>query len=165
MRPTPSISDAASPERLEYERQLVQSGRLAAIGELAAGVAHEINNPLFAILGLTEFLLKETEPGTLAHKRLELIQQSGVEIKEMQSTEGFDALVGANRGCYAAFAAIYECEVPVIAAVHGFCLGGGIGLTGNADIIIASDDATSGSVIAKAERIVPSSSGTSHCFL
>src|SRR5207237_3374071 len=62
----------------------------------------------------------------------------------MQATEGFDALVGANRGCYAAFAAVYECAVPVIAAVHGFCLGGGIGLVGNADIIVASDDATFG---------------------
>jgi enoyl-CoA hydratase len=66
---------------------------------------------------------------------------AGVDIKEMQSTSGFDALVGANRGCYAAFAAVYECAVPVIAAVHGYCLGGGIGLVGNADIVIASDDA------------------------
>jgi enoyl-CoA hydratase len=69
---------------------------------------------------------------------------AGVDIKEMQATEGFDALIGANRGCYAAFAAVYECAVPVIAAVHGFCLGGGIGLVGNADIIIASEDATFG---------------------
>lgn len=69
---------------------------------------------------------------------------AGVDIKEMQATEGFDALVGANRGCYAAFAAVYECAVPVIAAVHGFCLGGGIGLAGNADVIVASDDATFG---------------------
>src|SRR3977135_2786455 len=69
---------------------------------------------------------------------------AGVDIKEMQATEGFDALIGANRGCYAAFAAVYECEVPVIAAVHGYCLGGGIGLVGNADIIIASSDATCG---------------------
>ena len=69
---------------------------------------------------------------------------AGVDIKEMQSTEGFTALVGANRGCFAAFAAVYECAVPVIAAVHGFCLGGGIGLVGNADVIIASDDATFG---------------------
>jgi enoyl-CoA hydratase len=66
---------------------------------------------------------------------------AGVDIKEMQSTEGFDALVGANRGCFAAFAAVYECPVPVIAAVHGFCLGGGIGLAGNADVIVASEDA------------------------
>lgn len=69
---------------------------------------------------------------------------AGVDIKEMQATEGFEALIGANRGCYAAFAAVYECAVPVIAAVHGFCLGGGIGLVGNADIIVASDDATFG---------------------
>jgi enoyl-CoA hydratase len=69
---------------------------------------------------------------------------AGVDIKEMQATEGYGALVGANRGCYAAFAAVYECEVPVIAAVHGYCLGGGIGLVGNADIIVASDDATFG---------------------
>jgi enoyl-CoA hydratase len=69
---------------------------------------------------------------------------AGVDIKEMQATEGFDALVGANRGCFAAFAAVYECAVPVIAAVHGHCLGGGIGLVGNADIIVASSDATFG---------------------
>lgn len=69
---------------------------------------------------------------------------AGVDIKEMQATEGFDALIGANRGCFAAFAAVYECAVPVIAAVHGYCLGGGIGLVGNADIVVASDDATFG---------------------
>ena len=69
---------------------------------------------------------------------------AGVDIKEMQRTEGHAALVGANRGCAAAFAAVYDCEVPVIAAVHGFCLGGGIGLVGNADIIIASEDASFG---------------------
>lgn len=66
---------------------------------------------------------------------------AGVDIKEMQNTEGFDALIGANRGCYAAFAGVYECAVPVVAAVHGFCVGGGIGLVGNADVIVASDDA------------------------
>jgi enoyl-CoA hydratase len=69
---------------------------------------------------------------------------AGVDIKEIQAGEGYETLVGANRGCYAAFAAVYDCEVPVIAAVHGYCLGGGIGLVGNADIIIASDDATFG---------------------
>ncbi len=69
---------------------------------------------------------------------------AGVDIKEMQQTEGFAALVGANRGCYAAFAAVYECAVPVVAAVHGFCLGGGLGLVGNADVVVASDDATFG---------------------
>ena len=70
-------------EDRRMQQQLVQSGKLAAIGELAAGVAHEINNPLFAILGLTEFLLKEAEPESKAQQRLELIQQTGLEIKEI----------------------------------------------------------------------------------
>ena len=69
---------------------------------------------------------------------------AGVDIKEIQASVGFEALIGANRGCAAAFAAVYECAVPVISAVHGFCLGGGIGLVGNSDVIIASDDATFG---------------------
>jgi enoyl-CoA hydratase len=69
---------------------------------------------------------------------------AGVDIKEIQASTGYAALIGANRGCFAAFAAVYETAVPVISAVHGFCLGGGIGLVGNSDIIIASDDATFG---------------------
>jgi enoyl-CoA hydratase len=69
---------------------------------------------------------------------------AGVDIKEMQRSSGHEALLGANRGCFAAFAAVYECEVPVIAAVHGYCLGGGIGLVGNADIVVAARDATFG---------------------
>ena len=66
---------------------------------------------------------------------------AGVDIKEMQHTDGFDALLGANRGCAAAFTAVYDCPVPVISAVQGFCVGGGIGLVGNSDAIVASDDA------------------------
>src|SRR4051794_23358753 len=79
-----------SPVEAQLERilesaqgQLMGAGRQAATGELAAGAAHEINNPLFAILGLTEFLLKEAAPGSKAHERLVLIQESGLEIKEI----------------------------------------------------------------------------------
>jgi len=72
---------------------------------------------------------------------------AGVDIKEIHALDGggrHDALIAVNRACASAFAAVYECEVPVIAAVHGYCLGGGIGLVGNADIIVASHDATFG---------------------
>ncbi|WP_431876571.1 enoyl-CoA hydratase family protein [Amycolatopsis sacchari] len=69
---------------------------------------------------------------------------AGVDIKEIQRDESFDTLIGANHGCAAAFSAVYDCAVPVIAAVQGFCLGGGIGLVGNADVIVAADDATFG---------------------
>jgi enoyl-CoA hydratase len=68
---------------------------------------------------------------------------AGVDIKEIQA-KGDQALIGANRGCFAAFAAVYDCEVPVISAVQGFCLGGGVGICGNSDIIVASHDATFG---------------------
>jgi enoyl-CoA hydratase/carnithine racemase len=69
---------------------------------------------------------------------------AGVDIKQMQQASGHEALLGASRGCFAAFAAVYDCPVPVIAAVQGFCLGGGVGLAGNADIVVAADDATFG---------------------
>ncbi|ANB60263.1 GAF domain-containing sensor histidine kinase [Anoxybacteroides amylolyticum] len=45
-------------EKLQIEAQLVQSGKLAAIGEMAAGIAHELNNPLTAILGNAQLLLR-----------------------------------------------------------------------------------------------------------
>jgi enoyl-CoA hydratase len=70
--------------------------------------------------------------------------QAGVDIKEIAADPTKRSLVEVNRGCYETFKAVYECEVPVIAAVHGYCVGGGIGIAGNADILVASDDATFG---------------------
>ena len=70
--------------------------------------------------------------------------QAGVDIKELAADPTNASLIGVNRGCWETFAAVYDCEVPVIAAVHGYCLGGGVGIAGNADIIVASDDATFG---------------------
>lgn len=67
---------------------------------------------------------------------------AGVDIKELQGAADHGPLVAVNRACFEAFAAVYECPIPVIAVVHGFCLGGGIGLVGNADVLIASPDAT-----------------------
>src|SRR5688572_26494023 len=68
--------------------------------------------------------------------------QCGVDVKEL-ATDG-TLIVAANRGCYDTFGAIYDCPVPVISAVHGYCLGGGIGIAGSSDFVIASDDATFG---------------------
>jgi enoyl-CoA hydratase len=67
---------------------------------------------------------------------------AGVDIKEL-AKDG-TLITKVNKGCYETFAAIYDCEVPVIAAAHGFVLGGGIGMVGASDIIVASDDASFG---------------------
>jgi signal transduction histidine kinase len=50
--------------------QLIQSAKLAAIGELAASVAHEINNPLTVILGNSELLIHELQGNEGAQRRL-----------------------------------------------------------------------------------------------
>ncbi len=68
--------------------------------------------------------------------------QAGVDVKELAADAS--KIVDVNRGCYDTFAAIYDCPVPVISAVHGYCLGGGIGISGSSDIVIASQDATFG---------------------
>jgi enoyl-CoA hydratase len=66
--------------------------------------------------------------------------QAGVDVKEL--AENGDLIVELNRGCYDSFAAVYDCPVPTIAAVHGFCIGGGIGIAGSADFVIAAENAT-----------------------
>ena len=64
---------------------------------------------------------------------------AGVDIKELQAHP--DRIVEVNRGNYLTFKAIRACEVPVVTAVHGFIIGGGIGICGASDVVIAADDA------------------------
>jgi enoyl-CoA hydratase len=63
----------------------------------------------------------------------------GVDIKEMQAHP--ERIVELNRGNFLTFRAVRSCEVPVVAAVQGFVIGGGIGICGASDVIVASEDA------------------------
>jgi PAS domain S-box-containing protein len=61
--------DTTDSKRME--QQLIQSERLAAMGQMIAGVAHELNNPLTAVLGVTELLRDSTEDDS-ARRQLEI---------------------------------------------------------------------------------------------
>jgi two-component system NtrC family sensor kinase len=63
--------------------QLVQSEKLAAIGELAAGVAHEINNPIGVILGFAQVLLRRTSEESPIYKPLSTIEREGLRCKRI----------------------------------------------------------------------------------
>ena len=67
---------------------------------------------------------------------------AGVDIKELNVHP--ERIVDVNAGNYRTFEAIHRNPVPVIVAVHSFVLGGGIGISGAADIVVASECATFG---------------------
>lgn len=67
---------------------------------------------------------------------------AGVDIKELDAHP--DRIIDVNAGNYRSFEAVHRNAVPVIVAVHGFVLGGGIGLAGAADIVVASECASFG---------------------
>ncbi len=58
-------------EAKRIEQQLIQTERLAAMGQMIAGVAHELNNPLTAVLGVTE-LLRDSAPNDVSRRQLDL---------------------------------------------------------------------------------------------
>jgi two-component system NtrC family sensor kinase len=64
-----SARDITDQQRLQ--QQVIQSERLAAMGQMIAGVAHELNNPLTAILGVTE-LLRDQATDETASRQLDL---------------------------------------------------------------------------------------------
>jgi len=67
-----SVRDITVEKKLE--QQIIQSERLAAMGQMIGGFAHELNNPLTSILGMSE-LLQDGEVADATRKQLEILQQ------------------------------------------------------------------------------------------
>jgi signal transduction histidine kinase len=73
------------PEHVrEVERRLLRASH-ATIGELAAAVAHEINNPLTAVLGYAELLLAELPPDSPNRRELETIRDEAMRARDVVS--------------------------------------------------------------------------------
>jgi len=65
------------------QAQLIQSTKLAAIGELAANIAHEINNPLTSVLGFASYLAEQVPPGEPWREELDLIQEEAGRARDI----------------------------------------------------------------------------------
>ncbi len=65
------------------ERKLVQSERLAAVGEMAAAVAHELNSPLTTVMGFVELALEELAPQSEIYKDLHLVLQEAQRARDI----------------------------------------------------------------------------------
>jgi PAS domain S-box-containing protein len=70
-------------ERKAIEDRMVNMEKLASVGTLAAGVAHEINNPVAVILGFTEHLLEKTADLPEIHETLEVVEEEGLKCKKI----------------------------------------------------------------------------------
>lgn len=75
------IKDVTEKRRMEV--QLLHSGKLAAIGEMAAGIAHELNSPLTAILGNSQLLLRTTSKEDSSFSLLNDIKNCGDRCKRI----------------------------------------------------------------------------------
>ncbi len=69
--------------RKAIEDRMINMEKLASIGTLAAGVAHEINNPIAVILGFSEHLLEQTESLPEIHETLKVIEEEGLRCKKI----------------------------------------------------------------------------------
>lgn len=69
---------------------------------------------------------------------------AGIDYKEMQGPHGNQTLREAGLACREALAAISTCPIPVVVAVHGYCMGAGVGIAASCDIIVAAHDARFG---------------------
>ena len=82
------IRDITANKQAEKEKQVLEekaqvTSRLAAVGEMAAGIAHEINNPLTGVLGFSQMLLEKNNVPEDIKENLKLIADGSQRVAEI----------------------------------------------------------------------------------
>ena len=102
-------------ENKNLERQLVNAEKLASLGTLAAGVAHEVNNPLGVILGFCDLLLRKADKDSQAYEDLKTIERQGLHCKQVVENLLSFARLGEGRSEYAD---VNECIEDIVKVVR-----------------------------------------------
>jgi len=98
-------------ERIEMDQRIYNAEKLASIGILASGVAHEINNPLAVILGFTDLLLERFPEDAPEHEDLKMIEQNANHARKVvenmlgfaRITEGLEETVDVKQSIHTVY--------------------------------------------------------------
>ncbi|MFZ1984815.1 MAG: ATP-binding protein, partial [Desulfatitalea sp.] len=102
-------------ENKRLERFLINTEKLASLGTLAAGVAHEINNPLGVMLGFCDLLVRKKAPGSQEYEDLKIIERQGLQCKQIVENLLSFARVGQEK---TADTDLNECLAEIIKVVR-----------------------------------------------
>jgi enoyl-CoA hydratase len=123
---------------MAIHQQLSESGVLELVLDIppvnAVDIAH-----LGELIAILEGIEQRPEVRVIVLRATGRGWVGGGDVKEVQRLPGHEGILGQARGSGRASVALHECAVPVIAAIHKYCIGLGVLLAGSCDIVLASE--------------------------